>query len=81
MQLYGPSVVLVPKMPSLGLLLEEPVFDSYNGRTADINENLHPSDPAYRPPIDFDLYRHQIMKFKQDFIYKNMREVESQTGL
>ncbi|KAK2463585.1 hypothetical protein APHAL10511_004336 [Amanita phalloides] len=80
-ELYGPKVVLIPKMPSLGLLLEEPVFDSYNGRMAIINEKLHPSDPAYRPPIDFDLYRDRIEKFKDDFIYKNMREVEDQTGL
>ncbi|KAF8623033.1 hypothetical protein AX15_006545 [Amanita polypyramis BW_CC] len=80
-KLYGPRVLLIPKMPSLGLLLEEPVFDSYNERMAVINEKLHPDDPAYRPPIDFDLHREHIIKFKDDFIYKNMREVEDQTGL
>ncbi|PFH51845.1 hypothetical protein AMATHDRAFT_141626 [Amanita thiersii Skay4041] len=80
-ELYGSRVVLVPKMPSLGLLLEEPVFNSYNGRMAVINEKLHPGDPAYRPPIDFDLHRDEIIKFKDDFIYKNMREVEDVTGL
>ncbi|KAM6497070.1 Pseudouridine synthase [Amanita muscaria] len=80
-ELYSPRIVLVPKMPSLGLLLEEPVFESYNGRMAIINDKLDPSDPAYRPPIDFDLYRDQIVEFKDDFIYKNMREVEDQTGL
>ncbi len=52
-------------MPSLGLLLEEPVFESYNRRMAVINEKLDPS----------------IVKFKDDFIYKNMREVEDQLGL
>ncbi|KAF8637584.1 hypothetical protein AX17_002653 [Amanita inopinata Kibby_2008] len=80
-ELYGPRIVLVPKMPSLGLLLEEPVFDSYNGRMAVINEKLDPSDPAYRPPIDFDLFGDQINRFKDEFIYKNMREVETQNGL
>jgi tRNA pseudouridine38-40 synthase len=79
--MYDSRVVFVPKMPSLGLLLEEPVFDSYNGRMAVVNEKLHPSDPAYRPPIDFDLYRDQIDRFKDEFIYKNMGEVEDQTGL
>ncbi|KAG9313008.1 pseudouridine synthase [Chiua virens] len=29
-ELYGPRMVLVPKMPALGLLLEYPIFDSYN---------------------------------------------------
>ncbi|KAF9006061.1 pseudouridine synthase [Cyathus striatus] len=31
-QLYKPSEVFIPKMPALGLLLEEPLFHSYNTR-------------------------------------------------
>jgi tRNA pseudouridine38-40 synthase len=81
LQLYGPRTVLIPKMPALGLLLEEPIFDSYNTRMDVINEKLQPSDPDYRPPISFDNYRETINAFKQKFIYDNMREVEDRDGL
>jgi len=81
LQLYGPRVVFIPKMPALGLLLEEPIFDSYNARMAVINEKLQPSDPDYRPPISFDDHREAINDFKQKFIYDNMRDVEDCDGL
>jgi tRNA pseudouridine38-40 synthase len=68
-------------MPALGLLLEEPIFDSYNTRMAVINEKLQPSDPDYRPPISFENHREAINAFKQKFIYDNMREVEDRDGL
>jgi tRNA pseudouridine38-40 synthase len=68
-------------MPSLGLLLEEPIFSSYNGRMNTINENHKPDSPDYRPMIDFELYRSQINEFKDQFIYKNMREIEDRDGL
>ncbi|PPQ67899.1 hypothetical protein CVT26_007099 [Gymnopilus dilepis] len=80
-ELYGQRDVFVPKMPSLGLLLEEPLFESYNERMAVINSKLQPSDPEYRPLIDFEQYRTQINEFKEKFIYKNMREVEDRDGL
>ncbi|KAG6812781.1 hypothetical protein H0H92_000551 [Tricholoma furcatifolium] len=69
-------------MPSLGLLLEEPIFESYNNRMATtINTKLQPSDPDYRPPISFDQYRETINAFKQKYIYDNMRLVEDRDGL
>ncbi|KAF8074960.1 pseudouridine synthase [Lyophyllum atratum] len=80
-ELYGPRVVFIPKMPSLGLLLEEPLFDSYNTRMAPINEKLDPSDPDYRPPISFEDHRNDINAFKQKYIYDNMRQVEDRDGL
>ncbi|GLB41831.1 putative pseudouridine synthase [Lyophyllum shimeji] len=80
-ELYGPRVVFIPKMPSLGLLLEEPIFDSYNARMAPINEILEPSDPDYRPPISFEAHRDAINAFKQRYIYDNMRQVEDRNGL
>ncbi|KAF5383796.1 hypothetical protein D9615_003543 [Tricholomella constricta] len=80
-ELYGPSVVFIPKMPSLGLLLEEPIFDSYNTRMAAINEKLDPSDPDYRPSISFEAHRDAIHAFKQKYIYDNMRQVEDRDGL
>jgi tRNA pseudouridine38-40 synthase len=68
-------------MPALGLLLEEPLFNSYNQRMGSINEKLKPTDPDYRPPVDFNQYRDKMNVFKEQFIYKTMREVEDQEGL
>ena len=80
-QLYGQKTVFIPRMPALGLLLEEPLFDSYNQRMATINEKFKPTDPDYRPPIDFNQYRDNMNVFKEQFIYKTMRQVEDQQGL
>ncbi|KAG6886242.1 hypothetical protein C0993_010804 [Termitomyces sp. T159_Od127] len=81
-QLYGPRTVFIPKMPSLGLLLEEPIFESYNNRMATtINAKLEPSHPDYRPSITFEPYREAINAFKQKYIYDNMRQVEDRDGL
>ncbi|KAJ7464571.1 pseudouridine synthase [Mycena latifolia] len=80
-ELYGPRDVFIPKMPALGLLLEEPIFDSYNARVARINEKLTPEHADYRPPIDFASHREAIAAFKQTHIYENMRRVEDRDGL
>ncbi|KAF9525339.1 pseudouridine synthase [Crepidotus variabilis] len=80
-ELFGQRSVFVPKMPALGLLLEEPLFDSYNQRMTVINEKLKPTDADYRPPIDFEQYRDSIEAFKTRFIHKTMREVEDRDGL
>jgi len=63
-------------MPSLGLLLEHPIFESYNRKVGNVNENLSPEDAEFRPPIDFDPHREEIEKFKQTHIYDRMREAE-----
>ena len=68
-------------MPSLGLLLEEPLFHSYNDKVAATNANLPPDDPFVRPAIDFEIHREKMNNFKEAFIYKNMREVEDRDGL
>ncbi|KAJ7210508.1 pseudouridine synthase [Mycena pura] len=80
-ELYGPRDVFIPKMPALGLLLEEPIFDSYNARIARVNEKLKPTDADYRPPIDFNAHRAAIDAFKETHIYDNMRRVEDRDGL
>ncbi|KAG5647484.1 hypothetical protein DXG03_009419 [Asterophora parasitica] len=64
-----------------GLLLEEPIFDSYNTRMGVINAKLDPSDPDYRPAISFDAHHEAIQAFKQKYIYDNMRQVEDRDGL
>ena len=63
-------------MPSLGLLLEYPIFDSYNAKVATANAGLKESDAEYRLPIDFERHREEIEKFKQEWIYSRMRMAE-----
>ena len=63
-------------MPSLGLLLEHPIFESYSKRIATANEKLDPSHPDYRNPIDFDVHKGEIERFKEEHIYRRMRESE-----
>ena len=68
-------------MPSLGLLLEHPIFESYNAKIARVNDKLPPTDPLYRPPIDFDTYKDAIEQFKQEHIYDRMRDIEDRGGV
>ncbi|KAF8268812.1 pseudouridine synthase [Lactarius quietus] len=80
-ELYGPRQVFIPKVPSLGLLLEYPIFESYNRKVESVNENLSPEDPEYRPPIDFEIHREAIEKLKQTHIYDRMRETEDRRAV
>ncbi|KIJ65635.1 hypothetical protein HYDPIDRAFT_88408 [Hydnomerulius pinastri MD-312] len=82
-ELYGPRMVLVPKMPALGLLLEYPIFQSYNNRISSVNERekWDSSNPFFRENIDFEQYREAIDDFKQKFIYDGMRATEDQHGI
>ncbi|THV05558.1 pseudouridine synthase [Dendrothele bispora CBS 962.96] len=80
-ELYSLTTVQIPKMPALGLLLEYPIFGIYNQKIATANEGLEPSDPKYRPPIDFTNYSAEMSEFKQKFIYDNMRGIEDRKGL
>lgn len=65
---YGPINISIPKAPGLGLLLERPVFDSYNEKA----ENEYS-----REKIDFDKYQKEMDEFKQREIYDRIfREEE-----
>jgi tRNA pseudouridine38-40 synthase len=68
-------------MPSLGLLLEHPIFESYNRKVECVNEKLSPEDPDFRPPISFDIYREPIEGFRQTYIYDRMREIEDRRAV
>jgi tRNA pseudouridine38-40 synthase len=68
-------------MPSLGLLLEHPIFESYNRKVGSINEKLSPEDAEFRPLIDFEDHREEIEKFKQTHIYDKMREAEDRKAV
>ncbi|KAF7968519.1 hypothetical protein HWV62_30214 [Athelia sp. TMB] len=78
--IHGQSFML-HQMPSLGLLLENPLFDSYNQRIRGVNEHLQPSDPEYRHPIDFEIHRASMEEFKQRHIYDNLRQIEDRDGI
>ena len=79
--MYGPRQVFVPKMPALGLLLEYPIFESYNRRAASVSAKLDASDPDFRPGIDFEVHRAQLDAFKEMHIYSKMRSIEDQFGM
>jgi len=68
-------------MPSLGLLLEHPIFESYNRKIGNVNEMLSPEDVEFRPPIDFEIHREEIEKFKQIYIYDRMRDAEDRKAM
>ncbi|EOA83524.1 tRNA pseudouridine synthase 1 [Exserohilum turcicum] len=66
---FGNEVVRIPKAPGLGLLLERPVFDSYNAKSA----KQHGRDP-----IDFERYNDKIEAFKEREIYQHIFREEAQ---
>lgn len=68
-------------MPALGLLLEHPIFESYNNRMEAVNAKLQPTDAEYRPPIEFAQHKDAMEKFKQVHIYDNMRATEDRAGM
>lgn len=69
---YGPANMSIPKAPSLGLLLERPIFDSYNKRAkGDLGKEI----------IDFDKYKTEMDEFKQREIYERMYRDEEKENV
>lgn len=66
---YGSTKIAIPKAPGLGLLLERPIFDSYNKKATDMEKG----------PIDFGLYEKEISEFKQREIYDRIFREEEET--
>ncbi|RDW65402.1 pseudouridine synthase-2 [Coleophoma crateriformis] len=65
---FGPATISIPKAPALGLLLERPVFESYNQRA---------EKDYQREKIDFDKFEKEMNEFKQREIYDRIfREEE-----
>jgi tRNA pseudouridine38-40 synthase len=69
---YGPEKISIPKAPSLGLLLETPVFDSYNRRA---------KDDFGKESIDFDKFKKEMDEFKQREIYERMYRDEEKYNM
>lgn len=67
---YGPTKIAIPKAPGLGLLLERPVFDSYNRKAVTLQKES----------IDFDKYAKEMNEFKQREIYDRIFREEEETN-
>lgn len=55
----------VPKAPSLGLLLERPVFETYN-------KKMRVQDLEGRGEIGFEKYETEVEEFKKREIYERI---------
>ncbi|KAI0480964.1 pseudouridine synthase [Xylariaceae sp. FL0804] len=64
---YAETRISIPKAPSLGLLLERPVFENYNKRAVE-SYNL--------AELDFGNYEKEIQEFKDAHIYRRIFESE-----
>jgi len=81
-EMFGPAKVCIPKAPALGLLLEQPIFESYNRKVSESNAKISSTDdPTYRPTIDFELHREAINRFKDEQIYSRMRSQEDKDAM
>ncbi|KAG9083687.1 tRNA pseudouridine synthase 1 [Ceratobasidium sp. 370] len=73
----------IPKAPSLGLLLQEPRFGTYNKHVAEENElaiNRGQTDRV-RELIEWEPLRDRIDEFKREFIYTRLRDEEAKHGV
>ncbi|TKX24365.1 tRNA pseudouridine synthase-1 [Elsinoe australis] len=68
---YGQDKWSIPKVPGLGLLLERPVFDSYN---------KHQALKFGRDQLDFGKYNDEIEAFKRRDIYERIWEEEKSSN-
>ena len=64
---YGPEKVTIPKAPSLGLLLERPVFETYNRNVVGKE-----GGDSKRGEVGFERFEEEVEKFKQREIYERI---------
>lgn len=65
-QAFGPQKINIPKAPALGLLLESPVYESYNPRLVQFGYE----------PIEFSKHQEKIDAFKMKHIYDKIYKEE-----
>ncbi|KDN46106.1 pseudouridine synthase [Tilletiaria anomala UBC 951] len=96
LETYGPARVHVPKAPGLGLLLEHPVFDTYNKRIQGSNKGIQNKmeklkgdveeierlqlGQQLREPVEYTAYEADMVTFKQKFIYDRIFSTEEETA-
>lgn len=80
---YASNRVNIPKAPALGLLLEEPLFDTYNKKISSEStaKKVPTSEATQRDPINFAAHNEKIEEFKQKFIYDKMRQTEQEEAM
>lgn len=64
---FSSTNINIPKAPALGLLLESPVYETYNGQLEKFGYNR----------IDFSKYSEEMDKFKMKYIYDKIYNEES----
>ncbi|KAI1767038.1 pseudouridine synthase [Hypoxylon sp. FL1150] len=64
---YSAARISIPKAPSLGLLLERPVFGNYN---------LRAKDQFKLEELDYSRYEKEMQEFKDEQIYRRIFELE-----
>jgi hypothetical protein len=80
---FNAPKLTIPKAPSLGLLLQEPRFGTYNKHVTDENELAveHGQTERVRELIEWEPLRERIDEFKRTFIYARLREEETKHGV
>ncbi|CAO1621847.1 unnamed protein product [Parajaminaea phylloscopi] len=84
---FQPGKIHVPKAPALGLLLNSPVFEGYNGKVKVYNQQLKKQREAgkvtaeeeeqqYRDEINFKLFKEEMEAFRMQHIYQTQYETE-----
>lgn len=68
---FGPAKINIPKAPALGLLLECPVYETYNDKLADLGYNK----------IDFSRYQEEMDAFKMKNIYDKIYAEETKENV
>jgi tRNA pseudouridine38-40 synthase len=74
---YQRVKVNIPKAPSLGLLLHEPVYGQYNRRCDSLENN---SCDFKGEKISFESFQEKVDEFKSKWIYSQIYEEEMQTN-
>ena len=68
---YERRRISIPRAPGFGLLLERPVFETYNSR----------AQANGKDPLDFDVYEKEMRAFKDREIYKRIWDVEEEQNV
>jgi tRNA pseudouridine38-40 synthase len=82
-QTFTPLRLLIPKAPSLGLLLQEPRFGTYNKHVTEENElaGARGQTDRMRELIEWEPLRERVDEFKREFIYSRIRAEEVKHGV
>ncbi|QRW03334.1 tRNA pseudouridine synthase [Ceratobasidium sp. AG-Ba] len=80
---FDPPKITIPKAPSLGLLLQEPRFSTYNKHVTEENElaTKRGQTDRIRELIEWESLQEPINQFKNEHIYSRLRAEETKYGV